>query len=329
MRTSAWQLSIFIYLPGLALCAVLAAMAMASEYWSGAPVMLVALVLGMIARPGLIAPVTQKGTQMAAKRLLRLGIALLGARITWQDILGLGLTPIVLVCIAVPGTVLIGWGLAKILKQPKTFGLLTGGAVAICGASAALAFAAVLPAGKRHERDTLFTVLAVSALSTVAMIVYPALLRALGFDDPLIGILLGATIHDVAQVVGAGYSVSPQVGDIATYVKLLRVSLLPIAIIATALIYRPPGGTAAVKIPWFAVAFVLIMIGNSLGMIPAPAQSLMIVASQGLLVTAIVALGGKTSLREMSSLGAGGIILVVGETLALLLAAIVFIRFVS
>ena len=88
------------------------------------------------------------------------------------------------------------------------FGLLSGGATAICGASAALALAAALPAHPLKERATLFTVVGVSALSTLAMIVYPMIAHALGLDSRAAGVFLGATIHDVAQVVGAGYSMS-------------------------------------------------------------------------------------------------------------------------
>ena len=78
----------------------------------------------------------------------------------------------------------------------------------MCGASAALATATVLPKYANRDADTVFTVVAVNALSTVAMVAYPAFGPLFGFDDRTLGILLGATIHDVAQVVGSGYSVS-------------------------------------------------------------------------------------------------------------------------
>jgi uncharacterized membrane protein YadS len=125
--------------------------------------------------------------------------------------------------------------------------------VAICGASAALAIAAVLP--RRHIRaeDVLFTVVGVTALSTVAMVIYPVQFAALGLTEIEIGYLIGATIHDVAQVVGAGSSVSDTAGDIATFTMLLRVAMLPVVLIVVTLRYcNEPGGVA--RIPGFAKA---------------------------------------------------------------------------
>src|SRR4029078_6759814 len=113
------------------------------------------------------------------------------------------------------------------------FGRWSGGAVAICGASAALALAAALPNHPLKERATLFTVVGVSALSTLAMILYPMLTQAFGLDARTAGVFLGANIHHLAQVVGAGYSLSRESGDVATFVKLMRVAMLvPVIVFA-------------------------------------------------------------------------------------------------
>ena len=128
------------------------------------------------------------------------------------------------VALGVVLTIAFGILLARLLGFGVHFGLLTGGAVAICGASAALALAAALPAHPQKERAAAFTVIGVSLLSTVAMMLYRWLVHWLGFDAHAAGVFLGGTIHDVAQVVGAGYSVSQEAGDTATVVKLLRVA---------------------------------------------------------------------------------------------------------
>ena len=128
---------------------------------------------------------------------------------------------------------------ARLLGFQTLFGLLSGGATAICGASAAMALAAALPNHPMKERATLFTVIGVSALSTLAMIAYPMMAQAIGLDPRAAGMFLGATIHDVAQVVGAGYSMSQQTGDVATVVKLMRVAmLLPVIVFAVLLSRR-------------------------------------------------------------------------------------------
>ena len=89
-----------------------------------------------------------------------------------------------------------------------------------------MALSAVLPPTKPHELNTIFTVLIVTALSTIAMVTYSILASAIGFNETEAGIFLGGTIHDVAQVVGAGYSISETAGNTATIIKLFRVALL-------------------------------------------------------------------------------------------------------
>jgi uncharacterized membrane protein YadS len=118
----------------------------------------------------------------------------------------------------------------------RSFGWIAGMAVAICGASAALAAESVLPRTARVRRDTLLVVFTVTAFSSIAMVIYPALARWLGFDGRETGLLLGATIHDLAQVIGAGYGVSIYTGDVAAVTKLLRVAALAPAIMVMALV---------------------------------------------------------------------------------------------
>src|SRR5439155_1619007 len=119
-----------------------------------------------------------------------------------------------------------GLPVARILGLSRAFGALSGGSVGICGASAALAIASVLPKTRESERDVILAVVVVTGLSTIAMILYPMLVTAIGLDHLRAGLFLGGTIHDVAQVVGAGYMISQKTGDVATYVKLLRVAML-------------------------------------------------------------------------------------------------------
>ena len=99
-----------------------------------------------------------------------------------------------------------------------------------------MAMSAALPPHPLKERATLFTIVGVSTLSTVAMIAYPIIADAVGLDGVHAGMFIGGTIHDVAQVVGAGYAISPEAGDAATLVKLMRVAMLLPVILA-----RRPG----------------------------------------------------------------------------------------
>ena len=310
-------------LPGLAIAVTvaMAAQFVAAEY--GGPVMLLALLLGMafnfLSEPGTR---TAAGIEFSSRRVLRVGVALLGLRITFDDIAALGTLPLVLVVAGVAGTIGVGILLATVLRMSKSFGMLTAGATAICGASAALAISAVLPKHARLERDTVFTVVAVTGLSTIAMIVYPLVVSTFAMDDTTAGIFLGGTIHDVAQVVGAGYMVSQEAGDVATFTKLLRVSMLvPVVFLILAATHRhsaSAGGTLRSTLPVFLVVFVVLVVVGSYGLVPESARDWLIGLSRGCLVTAIAALGMKTSLKQLAAVGPKAIGLVIAFFLIVL-----------
>ncbi|HMQ20120.1 MAG TPA: putative sulfate exporter family transporter, partial [Sphingopyxis sp.] len=228
--------------PGVAVALMVAATATFLSDHYDAPVMLYALLLGMALNFVTDAPRGRAGIDFASKGLLRIGVALLGLRIGWDQISALGWEPVAMVVALVAATILISIFAARAMGFNPLFGFLSGGATAICGASAAMALSAALPPNARKEQATLFTVIGVSALSTAAMVLYPPVARLAGLDDHAAGVFIGATIHDVAQVVGAGYAISPDAGDTATIVKLLRVAmLLPVILIAGQISRRAAG----------------------------------------------------------------------------------------
>ncbi len=305
----------------LATTIALAASFLAEHY--GAPAMLFALLLGMAFNFMNEGPRAAEGIAFCSRTLLRCGVALLGLRLTFADVSQLGLTPIVGVVGMLVLTLIGGVVFARLFGRTTAFGLLTGGAVAICGASAAMAIAAVLPKRFLKEEDVLLTVVGVTAMSTIAMIVYPMLFRFLGLADVESGYMIGATIHDVAQVVGAGYSVSDTAGDIATFTKLLRVALLPVVLLAVAVIFRKEAGGRA-GLPWFVVAFIVLMVVRNLVPVPEGLLNFVNDASRFLLVVAISALGVKTSLEKLFAPGVKGLLLIAVDTVFLLGQAIVF-----
>jgi len=308
--------------PGVAIALTIAAAATFLSEHYGAPVMLFALLIGMAFHFLAVEGRCVEGVAFSSRTLLRAGVALLGVRITLADITALGLGSVLAVLGLIALTIATGFAAARFFGRKWRFALLTGGSVAICGASAALALAAVIPPNDKLERNTLFTVVAVTTLSTVAMILYPILFGALGLSDVQAGFLIGATIHDVAQVVGAGYSVSDEAGEIATIVKLLRVALLPVLLLVVIACLRSnPGAGARPKLPGFVIAFAAIVALNSFGLIPSVVAELLRAASGWLLVTAIAALGMKTTLKAMTEVGGGHVGIVVIETLVLLAAA--------
>ena len=275
-------------------------------------------------------PRCRPGIDIASTRLLRVGVALLGLRITLGEIVSLGWGTVAMVVAGIALTMAFGMAMARWLGLGSRFGVLSGGAVSICGASAALAISSVLPKDEESDRDASFVVISVTALSTVAMIVYPMIAHVTGLDDRAAGIFFGGTIHDVAQVVGAGYSVSGEAGDIATIVKLLRVAMLLPVCIAIGMVLHVRGGKAARSapvLPWFAVAFGILVLAGSTGWLPAAVIDQGGEVSKWLLVTAMAAIGMKTSLRALAKVGTRAIFLVVVETLfigVLVLGAIAY-----
>jgi uncharacterized integral membrane protein (TIGR00698 family) len=327
-RAERWRTTAARVYPGLIAAGTVALAATWLSTHYTAPVMLFALLIGMafhfLHEEGRCIP----GIEVSSKTVLRVGVALLGAKITLGQIVGLGLTPIVTVVIGVASTIGMGVLAARVLGLKRSFGILSGGAVGICGASAALAIASVLPKDSEAERDTILTVVVVTALSTLAMILYPLFAVAIGLTHLQAGMFLGGTIHDVAQVVGAGYSISPQTGDVATYVKLLRVTMLLPVVFIIAVVARRGGGEGAgrLPVPLFLLGFAALVALNSLGLLSKEVTDWASIVSRWCLVTAIAALGMKTSFKALATAGWRPVAVMAAETAwiaALVLSAIV------
>ena len=317
MSSAAW-----LRLPGLGLACVLALAATFVSSTHNGPQMLYALLLGVafhyLSKNARVLP----GIEFCSRSLLRLGVGLLGARITASQIADLGWTTAAIVVLAVVSTLLFGYALARRLGMTQSQGVLSGGAVAICGASAALAISAVLPRNKESERFTLMVVVTVTVLSTIAMVLYPLITRLLNLPPELAGLFLGGTIHDVAQVAGAGYMLNDETGDYAVTIKLFRVSMLAVVVLVVSAMFRRQREISEKKdavspenlVPWFLWLFIALVVLNSAGGVPAPVQDGLNWISRACLVVAIVALGMKTSVKELRSFGWRPLVMLLSET---------------
>jgi uncharacterized integral membrane protein (TIGR00698 family) len=315
--------------PGLIACAIVALAATSLSEHYGASAMLFALLLGMAVNFLSVEGRCVEGIGLAARSVLRIGVALLGMRITLGQVTQFGWTPLLIVLCSVTATISIGFLGARLFRFHPHFGLVSGGSVAICGASAAMALAAALPYHEKKERALIFTVIGVSTLSTTAMILYPMISHWLNFTPQQAGIFLGGTIHDVAQVVGAGYGMSKETGDIATMVKLLRVAMLLPAVFLISLGLRMQGGNRDAStplLPTFAVAFGVLVLVNSTGYVPSFVQGLANEMSRWCLVISIAAIGMKTQLKEIVTVGWKPVALMIGETAFLAVLVIVLMK---
>lgn len=312
-------------MPGLLLSATIALAVRFISDQLGGPAMLYALLFGMAFNFLTEDERFAAGIYFASRNILRIGVALLGLRITTGEVLALGWPVVGLILVSVVGTILLGALIGRAFGLKADQSVLSAGAVAICGASAALAIASVLPTHKNHERNTILTVAGVTALSTIAMVVYPVFVTYLGYDNITAGVFLGTTIHDVAQVVGAGYIISDQTGEISTLVKLIRVACLVPVVIAISLVTHRSRADAPDKrplLPWFLVAFVALVIVNSVGWVPGPAHDFLTPISSWCLLTAVAALGVKTSLKTLTDVGMAPVGVMVLQTLLLAALAI-------
>jgi uncharacterized integral membrane protein (TIGR00698 family) len=317
-------------MPGLAATIVVA---LASTYLSDhyrAPPVIFALLLGMALNTLSAEPKYRPGIDLSARLLLRISVALLGLRITFAQVGQLGWSTAAMVLVTVPATIAFGMLMARALKLDSRFGVLSGGAVGICGASAAMAIAVAWPR-KDTERDTVVVIACITTYSTIAMILYPALLGHLNLDATQTGRILGGSIHDVAQVIAAGYATSQRAGDAATIVKLMRVAmLLPVVLAITLksaerLQNSGAGDKTSAKvalIPGFLVAFVVLTALNGFNLVPPSLATALADVSKWLLVVAVAALGMKTDARDLVAVGRAALVLIAAETVFLGLAVV-------
>ncbi len=316
------------FLLALAVAAVSVAIAPHMPAVLPLPAMVLALIIAMALHRFSRNPIFTPGISLCAKPLLRWAVALLGMRVALGDIVGLGGHVAAIVVISMAVTIVAGVAIAKLLKQSPYFGILVGSATAVCGASATLATSTVLPNYKQRDTDVAFVVVGVNLLATAGMILFPPLCAFLGFDDRTAGIMLGGTIHDVAQVVGAGYAVSETAGNSAAIVKLFRVFLLlPVVLAVGWYVARISGsrGEARVAVPVFAIVFLVLCIINSIlssisSIEPVyhVVKSIAVELSTWGLLLSIAAIGLNTSIKAIANLGWRHLVNLVGTALVIL-----------
>jgi uncharacterized integral membrane protein (TIGR00698 family) len=328
-----WTATLIELAPGLILSAIVAAIGyLAAPYVARVvpiPNMVIALVVGIALNPIAARPVVQPGMNFCVKTILRWAVALLGLRVALGEIVALGAETAILIVVSMALTVASGFVIARWYGREAGFGALVGVGTAVCGASATLATSTVVPDYPGKQADIAFVVVAVNALATLAMLVYPPLCILLGFDSQATGVMLGGTIHDVAQVVGAGYAVSDPVGNTAVIVKLFRVFLLLPVVLAVGWHFTRQGlrhDEARVPIPIFALVFLaLCAINSAIPLAPsllpayAPLKSVLVEASTWGLLLAIGALGLGTSVKTIIGLGWRHITTVLGSTAVILI----------
>src|SRR4029077_15799304 len=292
--------------PGIALCAAIATIAYVADLngWLRfgrllVPPLIVTLAIGMALQPLSSRNALKPGIEFSGRTLLRVGVALYGARLTLGQLVDGGALPVVIALAAVSCTIVFGAVAARAMGLTRDFGFLTGCATGVCGAAAAMATSAVLPRPEDSHRALAFSVMGVNFISTVTMVVYPTLHLWLGYSTFEMGVFLGGSIHDVAQVAGAGETLGKEFVTVAIITKLLRVAcLLPAVTIIAWWVARggERAGDARPAPPVFLFGFLALAALNSLGVVPPGLKAAITQVSSFLIILAIAALGIKTSL---------------------------------
>ncbi len=241
---------------------------------------------------------------------MRTGIVLYGFKLTFQSVIDIGGSALALDLIVVTLTILLGAGLGRLLKMDRDTALLTSIGSSICGAAAVLG---AEPVVKSKPYKAAVAVSTVVIFGTLSMFLYPALHRAgiLDLTPEQMGLFTGATLHEVAHVVGAGNAMGQAISDPAIIVKMIRVMMLaPVLVVLSIVLARrdPSSGANGEKrkitIPWFAFLFLAVIGFNSLHLLPAGLVDAINTLDTFLLTMAMTALGAESSFEKFKKAGA-------------------------
>ncbi|HIW44244.1 MAG TPA: YeiH family protein [Candidatus Prevotella stercoripullorum] len=274
--------------------------------------MIVGIVLGMLYANSLrnnLPSTWVPGIQFCSKRVLRLGIILYGFRLTFQNVLDVGLQAVVIDAIVVTVTIVGGIFIGRLLKMDRGITLLTSVGSAICGAAAVLGTESAI---RVKPYKTAVAVSTVVIFGTLAMFLYPVLYQSgvFSLDPKAMGLFAGSTIHEVAHVVGAAEAMGKEVSDTAIIVKMIRVMMLvPVLLVVSYMVMRAAlrsgdtEGRGRIQLPWFAILFLVVIGFNSLDLLPAALVGFINDFDTFLLTMAMTALGAETSIDKFKKAG--------------------------
>ena len=262
------------------------------------------IILGnLVNLPGNVA----SGVTFTSGKLLELSIIFLAFSINYSHIAALGAGSFAIVAVVLFTIVVLSFFLARKFKCPGSTGWLVGFGTAICGSSA---IAALSPSVTKEKEDVAIAMAVVNLFGTIGMIVLPFVLVEFGLDTAQTGLLIGGSLHSVGNVAGAGYSMSPEVGEAALTIKLARVALLtPGLILFNYLVNRETVSSwkEHFRLPWYLIGFIMITVFVSFVAIPEPVLKGMDTIGKVVLTIAMAAIGMKVSFVKLIQSGKKGL----------------------
>lgn len=298
---------------GLALAAGAAALAVgAHAAVAGAPVVAVAVALGVaVANLRLVPVVARPGLAVASGPVLKAGIVLLGFELVFQEMLRLGARGLVVVVAVVIATFVGTQVAGRLLGVSDGLSLLVATGFAICGVSA---IAAAREAFDVEEEDVAYAVALVTLCGSLAIVLLPSVRGVLGLDDEAFGAWVGASVHDVGQVVATSSVVGGAAVSTAIVVKLARVMLLgPVVAWIGWRHGEGPGRARGRVLPGFLLAFLAAGLLRSFGVVPHGLLPPIADAKLFLLAMALFAVGTRVELRKLAVVGPRPLALALGS----------------
>ena len=306
-RTGAAAVSWAGVVPGIVLVAMITSVAYSARSVSGFALfspMILAVVAGMIYSNVLGTPAHAKaGIAFSQRRLLRFAIVLLGFQLTLGQVAAIGAGGVGIVAATLGATFVFTVTLGRLLGVDRKLAQLIAAGTSICGASAIVATNIVTDA---RDEDVTYAVAAITMFGTIAMLGFPLLAPVFNLDQHAFGLWAGASIHEVAQVIGAGFQNGTQAGETATVAKLTRVAMLAPMVLALGLMARRGSAdpsAAKAPMPWFVVAFIAVVALNSMVAMPAEIHSAIAVATQIMLTMGLAAMGLQADISQLRSRG--------------------------
>ncbi|MFN7104138.1 MAG: YeiH family protein [Pseudorhizobium sp.] len=278
--------------------------------WVWLSPLILSIVIGMVIGNAVKLPAAAApGIAFAMRRLLRLGIILLGLQVTLGQILSLGAGGLAAVTVTLVATFLAIRFVGRAIGVDPALTDLIAAGTSVCGASAVIAANTV--AGGRDEQVA-YAVACVTIFGSISMLLFPLLAGPLSLDPQAYGVWTGSTIHEVGQVVAAAFQGGDVAGQSGTIAKLARVVLLAPLVMAMAYAARrnQGGGSAASSpMPWFVLGFLAMVLINSSIDIPAVAHEASVLLSSFLLSMGLAAMGLHTTLGRLKVQGARPLVL--------------------
>ncbi|SMO41658.1 YeiH family protein [Paracoccus laeviglucosivorans] len=294
------------HLPGLALTFTIATVATVAQRLTGIAALsplVVAMVLGIGWR-NLIgtADTARVGITFSLRRILRFAIVLLGFQLTLLQLRQVGVPGLAVIAVTLAATFCFTTWVGRLLGvEPRLTQLIAAG-TSVCGASAVLATNTVT---RGTDEDVAYAIACVTVFGSLAMLILPGLGGWLALDSGHYGIWIGASVHEVAQVVGAAFQHGPEAGQAGTVAKLSRVILLAPLILTLGALARRRGDDAqgSAPMPWFVLGFIAVVLLNSVMPLPDAARGAVVTLTGFLLTVALAAMGLETDIAKLRAKG--------------------------